>query len=421
MQLFKTLFTSTVCFAVLSACTQTHSLSTPKNHDNKFFGDTHNQGTHFLQGEEPERVFSTRKDCVDRKDFGANLNYSSEQPYRLDHSIHPNFVTTNPTATELPVSSGDLVELLLENGEGFSGRYVVSQSGFLTIPLLPPIHAAGKTANYLAEKIELELIRADLFRPDVAKVSIQVLNLSSISVQVSGAVFQPGRVTINSARANNVMEERIGAFGDFSQKRLLSEAIRAASGIRPDAQLDKVLLLRNGWKVEVDLSGILTGQTVKDYPLIEGDKVIVPSTGCFQTHLVRPSQITPKGFRVFMSNLTDSALNNAAAAVGRYSTNIPYGTRLLQAAVSANCVGGKEWTNAPRTVLLASNHPITGETQVIERSVEQLMRQAVREDINPYLMPNDAVACYDSTVTNLSSVASTLVTLIAPFKQLSMR
>lgn len=419
MNLSRILITSAVCFTVLSACTQTHSLSTPKNHDNKFFGDTHNQGTHFLQGEEPERVFSTRKDCVDRKDFGANLNYSSEQPYQLDHSVHPSFIFSNKYSdAELPISSGDLIELLLENGEGFSGRYVISQTGFLTIPLLPPIHAAGKTKDYIAEKIELELIRADLFRPDVAKVSVQVLNLAAVSVQVSGAVFQPGRVTINSKRANNVMEERIGAFGDHSQKRLMSEAIRAASGVRPDAQLEKVLLLRNGWQVEVDLSGILTGETVKDYPLIEGDKIIVPSTGCFQTHLVRPSEITPKGFRVFMSNLTDSALNNAAAAVGRYSTNIPYGTRLLQAAVSANCVGGKEWTNAPRTVLLASNHPITGETQVVERSVEQLMRQAVREDINPYLMPNDAVACYDSTVTNLTSVATTLVTLIAPFKLL---
>ena len=403
----------------LSACTQTHSLSTPKNEDPAFYGDTHNKGTHFTQGNEPERVFSVTKDCTDRKDFGANLNYSADQPYNLDHQIHPNFVQANwQNAEDIPISSGDLVELLLENGEGFSGRYVISQSGFLTIPLISPIQAAGKPASLLAEKVELELIRADLFHPDVAKASIQVLNLSSIAVQVSGAVFQPGRVQINAKRPSAIMDQRVAAFGDHSEKRLLSEALRAASGVRPDAQLDKVLLFRNGWQVEVDMSGILTGQTVKDYPLIEGDKVIVPSTGCFQSHLVRPSQITPKGFRVFMSNLTDSAMNNASAAVGRYSTNIPYGTRLLQAAVSANCVGGKEWTNAPRTVLLASNHPLTGETQVIERSVEQLMRQAVREDINPYLMPNDAVACYDSTVTNLSAVASTLVTLITPFKLL---
>jgi polysaccharide export outer membrane protein len=116
-----------------------------------------------------------------------------------------------------------------------------------------------------------------------------------------------------------------------------------------------------------------------------------------------------------MSNLIDSAQNNASAAVGRYATNLPYGTRLLQAAVSANCVGGKEWTNAPRKVMLASINPITNETQVIERSVEQLMRYANRDDINPYVMPNDAIACYDSGVTNLRDVARTIVDLLIPF------
>jgi hypothetical protein len=151
---------------------------------------------------------------------------------------------------------------------------------------------------------------------------------------------------------------------------------------------------------------------------VAGDRVIVPSTGCFQAQLVRPSQITPKGFRVFMSNLIDSAGDNSSAAVGQYSTSLPYGTRLLQAAVSANCVGGKDWTNAPRRVVLSSKNPITGETQVIERSVEDLMTMPNKAQINPYLMPNDAVACYDSTITNYRDIAKTLAEIIVPFKLL---
>jgi hypothetical protein len=116
-----------------------------------------------------------------------------------------------------------------------------------------------------------------------------------------------------------------------------------------------------------------------------------------------------------MSNLIDSAFNNSSAAVGRYSTNIPYGTRLLQAAVSANCVGGKEWTNAPRKVILASVNPITQKTQVVERSVEQLMRHSDRDDMNPYVMPNDAIACYDSNVTNLRDIARSMADILSPF------
>lgn len=66
-----------------------------------------------------------------------------------------------------------------------------------------------------------------------------------------------------------------------------------------------------------------------------------------------------------------------------------------------------------------SNNPITGQTQVIERSVEQLMRMPYRDLINPYVMPNDAIACYDSDVTNLRDIAGTLLDLIAPFSALN--
>ena len=121
---------------------------------------------------------------------------------------------------------------------------------------------------------------------------------------------------------------------------------------------------------------------------------------------------------MFLSNLIETAKSNSNAAVGRFSSNLPYGTRLLQAAVSANCVGGTSWTNAPRKVLLASQNPLTGRTEVIERSVEQLVRQAHRDEMNPYLMPNDAVACYDSDVTNLRDVAKALGDVLSPFKLL---
>ena len=267
-------------------------------------------------------------------------------------------------------------------------------------------------------KIELALIRAEIFQPDSAGVTIYVLNWSSIEVAVAGAVFQPGTVLINKKPVGIQNAEHLEAYGDYSTTRLLSEAIRAASGIRPDAKLDQIILIRKGWQVQIDMTGMLSGNLVNDYPLVAGDRVIVPSTGCFQAHLVRPSQITPKGFRVFMSNLIDSAGDNSSAGIGRFSTSLPYGTRLLQAAVSANCVGGKEWTNAPRRVVLSSRNPITGETQVIERSVEQLMTMPNKARINPYLMPNDAVACYDSDITNYRDIAKTLTDLIIPFKLL---
>jgi polysaccharide export outer membrane protein len=408
--------TSVFSFFLLAGCAQQHSLQEIENSSYGFYGAINDRGELFSQQSVPGKVFAAQLNCDDRASFAAPLNYRVDKP-TLSNAPNQTPLPSkiNPTRNTLPLSPGDMIEIMMEYGEGFNGSYVLDNLGLLILPILEPIHASGMSPRELSERVELALIKANIFRPVTATVYIKILHLAAIEVPVTGAVFQPGRVLINSKRANNEMDQRVIASGDYSHRRLLSEAIRGAHGARPDAKLDQVLLIRQGWQIEVDLTGILSGLPVKDYPLIDGDQVIVPSTGCFQPHLVRPSQITPKGFRVFMSNLIDSAKNNSSAAVGPYATNLPYGTKLLQAAVSANCVGGKEWTNASRKVMLASIHPITNQTQVIERSVEQLMRQANRDDINPYVMPNDAIACYDSNITNIRDVASTIVEVLSPF------
>ena len=405
-------------FFMMQGCTQSHSLYSPHNPTNKFYGNTNENGDAVNHLKEP-KVFATHIDCQGAQNSFAPVNFRVDRPLPFDpHTTAPHPQDNSILNRYMPLSPGDLVEIIIEDGEGFSGKYVIDSAGYLSIPLLTPIRAQGLGLKQLSNKIELALVRAQIFRPDTITINTQVLELAEIEVSVSGAVFSPGRTSINSKSRGQVIDERMNAYGDHSSNRLLSEALRAASGIRPDAKLDQVLVIRNGWQFEVDMSGILTGNLVKDISLVANDQVIVPSTGCFQPHLVRPSQITPKGFRIFISNLTDSAFDNASAAVGRYSSNIPYGTRLLQAAVTANCVGGKQWTNAPRKIVLASKNPLTGQFQVVERSVELIMRQAHIDDINPYLMPNDAVACYDSDVTNLRDVARGIVEIITPFKYL---
>lgn len=385
----------------------------------RFYGTPSDNGDDFIHEQAPNSVFSEGLNCNQFKNMGAALNYRTDKVINLSSS---NIVATGENdpilAQGLLLSPGDLVEVLIEDGEGFNGRYIIDNAGYVKLPIIGVIQASGSTTNKLETKIELALVRAEIFQPASASVTIHVLNWSSIKVSVAGAVFQPGTVLINKKPTGIQNAEHLEAYGDYSTTRLLSEAIRAASGIRPDAKLDQIILIRKGWQVQIDMTGMFNGNLVTDYPLVAGDRVIVPSTGCFQANLVRPSQITPKGFRVFMSNLIDSAGDNSSAAIGRYSTSLPYGTRLLQAAVSANCVGGKEWTNAPRRVVLSSKNPITGETQVIERSVEALMTMPNKGRINPYLMPNDAVACYDSDVTNFRDIARTVADIIIPFKLL---
>ena len=133
---------------------------------------------------------------------------------------------------------------------------------------------------------------------------------------------------------------------------------------------------------------------------------------------MRPSQITPPGVRVFQSNLTQPATSNAASAIGKDSQALPYGTRFLAGLVSANCVGGSLASNARRYAVLISRNPKTRRTEVIQRSVEELVRSADRDAINPYLMPDDAIACYDSAITDSREVATIIGTMIGPAQQI---
>jgi polysaccharide biosynthesis/export protein len=405
---------------LLNGCTQVDTMrNSPVKSAQKHYGlvsDNASPVSH--QGLEKE-LYAASTDCSKAATYLEPMNYRVDKPLAVPSADQAPAPTVDLLySRDIPLSPGDLLEVTIESGEGFSGRYEVASNGFLNMPQIAPIFAQGIGVHALSEKIELALVRDGIFRAGTLAINLQILQLSEIEVSVSGAVFEAGRVRINDKIPAQVQEIRTAAFGDYAATRMLSEALRAASGVRPDAKLDQVVLIRSGWQVEVDVTGILTGQAVRDIALVAGDQIIVPTSGCFQPHLVRPSQITPKGFRVFMSNLIEPSLSNANSAVGSFASSLPYGSRLLQGAVSANCIGGKQMTNASRSVILASKNPLTGEVQVLQRSVEALMRNPQATDMNPYLMPNDAIACYDSATSNIRDIARVVSEIVAPYRML---
>ena len=71
--------------------------------------------------------------------------------------------------------------------------------------------------------------------------------------------------------------------------------------------------------------------------------------------------------------------------------------------------------NAGRSAVLISRNPVTGQSIVISRSVERLVREADRDAYDPYLMPGDSIACYDSAAMNLRDVVSTVSEAITPY------
>jgi len=197
-------------------------------------------------------------------------------------------------------------------------------------------NSALRVSTNAPEK-SLELNRLDPYDGDLpispgdqltvtVNVDANVIEWSPVEVYVRGSVFQKGRVSINFPNPDYVLlrPERDG--GDDGRGRLLSFALQKAGGVRPDADLSNIQILRNGATIPVDLSGLVHGELARDIPLIDGDEVVVGTTGGFDDELVKPTQITPPGIRVFLSNATAPVFGNAVANLTKDESAMPYGS-----------------------------------------------------------------------------------------------
>jgi polysaccharide biosynthesis/export protein len=327
-------------------------------------------------------------------------------------------------AMALPLSPGDRLEVSIPNDTYFARVYEVNQDGNLEIPYLGLLPVGGLEPPEVQTKLSEALIEKKFFPPNRLQLSVQVLLWAPVQVSVAGAVFQPGRILINDPSdppaITSFSTDSRQVTGSYPVRRYLTVAVRAAGGVLPTADLTQVKLVRNNQEQIVDLSGIFVGSPIVDIPLIAGDQVVVPPSDRFQPELMRPSQITPPGIKVFVSNLTVPATSNATSAVGNQQEGItfPYGARFSQAVISANCAGGIVATNADRKAILIRVDTLSGKTTVVERKVEDLLRNSTSNEDNPPLLPRDGVACYDSDMTNTRDIFRSISELLNPLNPL---
>ena len=316
----------------------------------------------------------------------------------------------------LPLSPGDRLRVTIPEGELFSGVYEVNLDGNIQIPYLDPLTVRGLEIDETKQLIRDTLINRQFFQPKFLQLNVSILQWAAVQVHVSGAVFQSGRISINNRSAEERNLQQNQSSGDNPPERFLTAALRGAGGITPLANVKEVMVIRNNFVQIVDLSGVFSGDEVDDVPLIAGDRVVVPILAKQQNNLVRPSQITPPGIRVFLSNLTIPAPSNATSAIKSDGSSFPSGARFSQAVISANCLGGTFPTNSQRRAVLVRTDRQTGETEVFDRGIEQLIRDSTDDTNNPFLMPEDGVGCYDSTVTEARDVVRTITDIIlTPF------
>lgn len=310
---------------------------------------------------------------------------------------------------------GDVLRISFMAMPSFNGLYQINENGRLELPFSQSICAAGLSRIMLVKLLKDELVRLNWFYKDNISLDVSLVRQASVNVSVTGAVFVPGLVSINNQPTDKPEDSIQQISGEFADGRNLLAAISAAGGVRPDADLNHIYLKRNGSVIHVPLSEIVLGAGfVKTPTLINGDAIFVRSSGTENPNLITPTPITPPGMRVFMSNLTAPALNNAQAAVGADSTRLPYGSSLLDAAISANCIGGTHQANASRSIILLTKNYGGKQQMVVRRSINQLLANSSDYSVNPYVMPNDGLACYDSRFTNFRDVARGVGELISP-------
>ncbi|MBD1866393.1 polysaccharide export protein [Oculatella sp. FACHB-28] len=330
----------------------------------------------------------------------------------------------------LPLSPGDRIRISVPADDAipetyrFSGIYEVNLDGTLQVPFLEPMPAAGLEVAQVQEQLTDSLVSGGLFQPQFLQVTAQVVDWGPVQVTVAGATFEPGRILVTdqtpseAAPRDVVVEETqtepFTISGEYPVGRYLTSVLRRAGGLTPKADIENVRLIRGDEEIVVDLSGVLSGEPVEDIALIAGDQIVVPELTQIQPELVRPSQVTPSAIAIFLSNQTTPGGSGGNGEV----TQVAYGSRFSQAVVAAQCAGGTRSTNANRRVTLIQTNRSTGQTEVFDRKVEDLLRNSNDTEINPYLMPEDSIVCYDSAVTNTTGVLDFIGNILNPFRTL---
>lgn len=325
-----------------------------------------------------------------------------------------------PRALALPLSPGDRIRITIPE-EGFlageatvSGIYELDFDGRIVVPYLGGLSALGLEVEDLEGILRERLLEAGLFRPDFLQLVVAPVSWGPIRVNVQGAVFRPGQVIANPidpVTNNPGVRGEIPKAGNMAPLREVAAALALAGGVRPQADLSRVQLLRNGREIPLDLTGLVTGTGSDRIPLIDGDTVVVPTLASgMDPRLLRPSSITPETVTVFFSNLAQPA-----AGGGLNFYEMEYGLRFSNAIVAASCVGGNRAVNAKRRVAHIHTNRETGETQVMTVPIEDFLQGGSEESYeNPVLMPGDGVVCYDSSTTEVRSIISIIGEVLNP-------
>ena len=162
------------------------------------------------------------------------------------------------------IGIGDQLSFRITQDESAPSELTVDDAGFIEVPFVGKILAAGKTPRQLAFDCK-KALEAGLYKKATVLISLERRTRSPGTIYVTGEVARQGPIELPANEQLTVTTAilRAGGFSDFANKR-------------------KVKVLRKTGKTEkvyiVDVKEILDkARGDKDFQVLAGDVILVPA------------------------------------------------------------------------------------------------------------------------------------------------
>lgn len=164
--------------------------------------------------------------------------------------------TTASSMPERPVGvlrPGDLLKVVVFEPNELSGEFMIDSRGFVQIPGVGEVRAAGLDPSSMRTLLIRELERTGIRSPSL---SVQPL----IRINVLGEVLNPGLQPVEPGIT-------------------LLSLLSLVGGTTDRADLEKAYVIREGQRYSVDLERALAGDVTGSIPLYSNDVLVIPRKG----------------------------------------------------------------------------------------------------------------------------------------------
>jgi polysaccharide biosynthesis/export protein len=236
----------------------------------------------------------------------------------------------------------------------------------------------------------------------------QVLN--PIKVAIVGQVNRPGTYNLRGEANSSNTQQNINL-----SPPTVTQAIQAAGGIKPTADVRQVVLQRfsrdgRGQAVKINLWSLLTtGDLSQDLVLQEGDRIIIPEAASIDPREIDTLANAPFSPSTIKVSVVGELNNQSGGNRTSYSLDVAPTTTLNQAILAA---GGFNPVRANKnTVDLIRLNP---NGSVTKRTISVDFAQGINDVNNPVLRNNDVIVVGRSGTTRVGDTLGSVLNPLAP-------